>query len=66
MDKPRKRFSWARVLNLAPLLLLLVIVAVAGLVDPRIIATANLVDVLVQATPIALVALNATQGSSFG
>jgi ribose transport system permease protein len=58
-NKPRKPFSWARILNFAPQLLLLVIIAVAAVVDPRIIAPANLVDVLVQATPIALVALGA-------
>ena len=58
-NKPRQRFPWARILNFAPQLLLLVIIAVAAVVDPRIIAPANLVDVLVQATPIALVALGA-------
>jgi ribose transport system permease protein len=59
LDKPHRRFSWARALDFAPQLLLLVIVAVAAVVDPRIVAVANMVDVLVQATPIALVALGA-------
>jgi ribose/xylose/arabinose/galactoside ABC-type transport system permease subunit len=59
LDNARKRFSWARVLDFAPQLLLLVIVAAAAVVDPRIVAAANMVDVLVQATPIALVALGA-------
>lgn len=59
MDKSRGRFSLSRILDFAPQLLLIVIVAVAAVVDPRIIAAANMVDVLVQATPIALVALGA-------
>jgi ribose/xylose/arabinose/galactoside ABC-type transport system permease subunit len=59
LAKLSTRFSWAKVLNFAPQLLLLVILTVAAVVDPRIVALANLVDVLVQATPIALVALGA-------
>lgn len=59
MDRPSQRFSWARVLDFAPQILLLVIVVVAAVVDPRIVAVSNLMDVLVQATPIALVALGA-------
>lgn len=59
MDRPRKWFSWARVLDFAPQILLLVIVVISAVVDPRIVAVSNLSDVLVQATPIALVALGA-------
>lgn len=49
----------SRLLNFAPQLLLLLILGAAALIDPRIVEPANLVDVLVQATPIALVALGA-------
>lgn len=49
-----------RGLDLAPLVLLLVLVAVFAAIDPRVVTTASLLNVLAQATPIAILAVGAT------
>ncbi len=48
-----------RALNLAPVLLLVTLLVVFGLIDPRVVSPASLRVVVIQATPIALLGLGA-------
>ncbi len=48
-----------RALDLAPLLLLILLVAAFGLVDARVVTPDSLRNVLAQATPVALLGLGA-------
>lgn len=50
---------WVRVFDMAPVILLLCLLGIFSLVDDRIISGTNLLQVLVQAAPIAILALGA-------
>jgi ribose transport system permease protein len=54
-----RALSTRSAITLAPLVLLIVLTIAFGLVDSRLVSTANLVNVVAQATPIALLALGA-------
>ncbi|UPA27768.1 ABC transporter permease [Shinella oryzae] len=54
MNAPGKLFS-----NIGPLALLVVTVLVCGLIDPRILAPENLINVLAQSVPVLMLALGA-------
>jgi ribose transport system permease protein len=51
---------WLRLLGVAPLLLLVLVALVFGLVEPTFVTPANLVQILAQAAPIAVVAAGMT------
>jgi ribose/xylose/arabinose/galactoside ABC-type transport system permease subunit len=50
---------WSRLLGFQPQIILLALLIAAGISNPKIVALANLKNVLIQATPIALLALGA-------
>jgi ribose/xylose/arabinose/galactoside ABC-type transport system permease subunit len=53
------RRALRRALDLAPLLLLAALLLIFGLIDPRVVSIASLRNIVVQATPIALLGLGA-------
>jgi ribose transport system permease protein len=55
----KSRMFWKRVLDFAPLLLLIVLTVVFAIMDPRIISATNLKQILVQAAPISILGLGA-------
>ncbi|CAH0118932.1 Autoinducer 2 import system permease protein LsrC [Paenibacillus sp. CECT 9249] len=55
----KKHLSWSRILQFAPVILLIVLLCVFAFVDDRIITGPNLLQILVQAAPIAILALGA-------
>ncbi|ATN37291.1 hypothetical protein ACO34A_26355 (plasmid) [Rhizobium sp. ACO-34A] len=48
-----------RVLDLSPLILLVALMAIFAIVDPRVISSQSLINIVSQATPIAVLALGA-------
>lgn len=59
MKSDKSRLFWKRVLDFAPLLLLIVLTIVFAAIDPRIVNGTNLKQILVQAAPISILALGA-------
>lgn len=59
MNSDKSRLIWKRVLDFAPLILLVVLTVVFALIDPRIIGGTNVKQILVQAAPTAILALGA-------
>ncbi|MFC4597275.1 ABC transporter permease [Cohnella hongkongensis] len=59
MKSDKSRLFWKRVLDFAPLLLLIVLTVVFAAIDPRIVNGTNLKQILVQAAPISILALGA-------
>ncbi|RUT95095.1 hypothetical protein EOD12_33190, partial [Mesorhizobium sp. M7A.T.Ca.TU.009.02.1.1] len=56
----RQQNIWCRrFLDLSPLILLVVLLAIFALIDARIVSTASLINIVAQATPIAILALGA-------
>ena len=54
-----RNLALKRVLDLSPLILLVTLTVVFALVDPRVVASQNLINIVAQATPIAVLALGA-------
>ena len=59
MINSKVHIEWARILNYAPVLLLITLITVFVAVDDRIITITNLMQVLVQSAPIAILAIGA-------
>lgn len=57
--KPRNRMALKRALDFAPALLLAALVVGFAVVDPRVISPANTLNIVAQATPIAILAMGA-------
>ncbi|RUZ93125.1 hypothetical protein EN939_37800, partial [Mesorhizobium sp. M7A.F.Ca.CA.002.05.1.1] len=56
----RQQNIWCRrFLDLSPLILLVILLAIFALIDARIVSTASLINIVAQATPIAILALGA-------
>ncbi|MEJ5902580.1 ABC transporter permease [Ochrobactrum teleogrylli] len=58
MTESRNRMA-RRVLDLAPLILLIVLTVIFAVVDPRVVSGQSLINIVSQATPIAVLALGA-------
>lgn len=58
MISPRN-VTWRRILALSPLILLVALMAVFAAVDPRVVSGQSLINIVSQATPIAVLALGA-------
>jgi len=59
MNSPATR-PWLTVLNNAPVVLFLLLLAVFGALSPKFLAPANLLNILIQASPTAIVAIGMT------
>ena len=56
---PQRNMLFRRALELSPVILLVVLTIVFAIVDPRVVATRSLINIVAQATPIAVLALGA-------
>lgn len=56
---PQRNMLFRRALELSPVILLVVLTIVFAIIDPRVVATKSLVNIVAQATPIAVLALGA-------
>jgi ribose transport system permease protein len=54
-----RTIAWVRILDFAPLILLLILLGVFSLIDERIMTGVNLIQILTQSTTIAILALGA-------
>nr|WP_309099991.1 ABC transporter permease [Fredinandcohnia onubensis] len=54
-----KKVVWTRLLDFAPVILLISLVIVFAIIDPRIVSSQNLVQILIQAAPICILSIGA-------